>query len=130
MTDRELDTQLRDMFAHHANYNQQKHEKMLQEVTNMYTSKTRLAKYLTHAINLVALIVMIFCLWQFSQTENVKTMLYMAIFILIFYETTVLMKLWWWTVSSRNTILQTLKEMQLQIAELQMVHNAEENGEQ
>lgn len=127
MTDNELDKQLTNMFAHNASYNKQKHKEMLQEVMNMYASKTRWAKYITIVGNIIAVVVIVACFWQFAQTESMKTMLYMAIFILIFYETTILMKLWWWTVSSRNTILQTLKEMQLQIAEMQTIPNGEEN---
>ena len=91
----------------------------------MYASKTKTAKHIARAGNILAALVIIFCFWRLAETENIKTMIYSAVFILIFYETTVLLKLWWWTVSSRNTILETLQEMQQEIAEMQEKGNKE-----
>ena len=114
-------------FVRNTEFNEYKHISILQEVMSMYASKTKTAKIIARAGNILSAIIILFCFWQLAETESIKTMIYMAVFILIFYETTILLKLWWWTVSSRNTILETLQEMQLQIAEMQAVRKEEGN---
>lgn len=119
MNNDQLDTELREMFTGEAPYNDKQHKQMMKEVTIMYKTKTRRAKYLAWGCLASTTGIILLCVWQFMQTNDIKTMLLMTILILIFHEATVLMKLWWWTYSSRNMTMETLKEIQVQLAELQ-----------
>jgi len=49
---------------------------------------------------------------------NTKEMLYWVIFFMIGFNSTILMKLWYWVVSTKLNILKEIKQLQLQIAEL------------
>ena len=53
-----------------------------------------------------------------TQERGVRGMLFAAVIALIGYNSTILMKLWYWVVSTKLGILKELKQMQLQIAEL------------
>jgi len=50
--------------------------------------------------------------------KGVRGMLFAAVIALIGYNSTILMKLWYWVVSTKLSILKELKQMQLQMAEL------------
>jgi len=45
-------------------------------------------------------------------------MIFAAVITLIGYNSTILMKLWYWVVSTKLNILKEIKQLQLQIAEL------------
>lgn len=49
---------------------------------------------------------------------NTKEMLSWVIFFMIGFNSTILMKLWYWVVSTKLNILKEIKQLQLQIAEL------------
>jgi len=53
-----------------------------------------------------------------TQEKGVRGMLFAAVIALIGYNSTILMKLWYWVVSTKLSILKELKQMQLQMAEL------------
>ena len=115
----DFDRGLIEVFSQTPKYNEQGHEDMLQEVSRMYQTKTRRAKYFTWASLVLATGLILLCFWLLSRTDDIKTMLFLAVLILIFHEGTVLMKLWWWTYSSRNLTLETLKEIQLQLCKME-----------
>jgi len=50
--------------------------------------------------------------------KGTKGMIFAAVIALIGYNSTVLMKLWYWVVSTKLNILKEIKQLQLQIAEL------------
>ena len=53
-----------------------------------------------------------------THEKGVRGMLFAAVIALIGYNSTILMKLWYWVVSTKLSILKELKQLQLQIAEL------------
>lgn len=112
----EFDRNLKGLFAEpQGRGDEEKHERVMKEVCRMYQIKTKRAKYFTWAYLAAITAAILLCFLKFVATENVKTMLGMALLILILHEGTVLMKLWWWVYSSRNTTLETLKTLQLQL---------------
>lgn len=49
---------------------------------------------------------------------NTKSMLLWVIFFMIGFNSTILMKLWYWVVNTKLNILREMKQLQLQISEL------------
>ncbi len=119
MTEKRFDEELFKLVAQGTPYDQQKHEKMLQEVTMKYKVKTNKAKYLTWAYLAVCTSLILLGFQQFFRTDDIKKMIFIMTLIIIFHSGTVLMKLWWWTYSSRNAVLEELKTIRLQLAEMQ-----------
>lgn len=50
--------------------------------------------------------------------KGTRGMIFAAVITLIGYNSTILMKLWYWVVSTKLNILKEIKQLQLQIAEL------------
>ncbi len=61
----------------------------------------------------VATWLMVLALFQFLHATATKPLLFYGLLMLIFFEITVLMKLWYWMMNTKIGILKTLKEMQL-----------------
>ena len=58
---------------------------------------------------------------------NTKSMLLWLIFFMIGFNSTILMKLWYWVMNSKLNILREMKQLQLQISELGGEGNPDEN---
>ena len=70
-------------------------------------------------VYLAVMILGILVLWTlFMTTSNLKQCLFYGILILIFYEATVLMKLWFWIMHGKVTTMREIKLLQLAVAEL------------
>jgi hypothetical protein len=52
------------------------------------------------------------------SAENTKSMLSWVIFFMVGFNSTILMKLWYWVVDTKLKVLKEMKQLQLQIAEL------------
>jgi len=61
------------------------------------------------------------------SAESTKEMILWAIFLMIGFNSTILMKLWYWVVDAKLNIQKELKQLQLQIAELTGKEQASEN---
>jgi len=53
-----------------------------------------------------------------NHEKGTRGMIFAAVITLIGYNSTILMKLWYWVVSTKLNILKEIKQLQLQIAEL------------
>ena len=53
-----------------------------------------------------------------TREESTRGMLFSVVVAMIGYNSTVLMKLWYWVVSTKLGILKELKQLQLQVSEL------------
>lgn len=80
-------------------------------------------------VYLVALVLVIIALIAlFISTPNIKDCLLYGIGILIMFESTVLMKLWYWVMHSKIATVREIKLVQLSIAELKARLSTEEPG--
>jgi hypothetical protein len=61
------------------------------------------------------------------SSSNTKSMLLWLIFFMIGFNSTILMKLWYWVVNSKLNILKEVKQLQLQISELTGKGTPDEN---
>lgn len=89
--------------------------------------KMILQKYATdfYKVKVIFWIFFILCLGMMAggyiglrSAEDTRGMLLWLIFFMIGFNSTILMKLWYWVVSTKLGILKELKQLQLQIAEL------------
>ncbi len=53
-----------------------------------------------------------------THEKGTRGMLFAAVIALMGYNSTILMKLWYWVVSTKLGILKEIKQLQLQVAEL------------
>lgn len=62
-----------------------------------------------------------------NHEKGTRGMIFAAVITLIGYNSTILMKLWYWVVSTKLNILKEIKQLQLQIAELTAKEPPSEN---
>lgn len=62
-----------------------------------------------------------------NHEKGTRGMIFAAVITLIGYNSTILMKLWYWVVSTKLNILKEIKQLQLQIAELTGKEQPSEN---
>ncbi len=62
-----------------------------------------------------------------NHEKGTRGMIFAAVITLIGYNSTILMKLWYWVVSTKLNILKEIKQLQLQIAELAGKEQPSEN---
>ncbi|NQT16306.1 MAG: hypothetical protein HQ582_26350 [Planctomycetes bacterium] len=55
----------------------------------------------------------VFALFHFFHSATTKGMIFYGLLLLMFFETTVLMKLWYWIVNNKLTVIKEVKQLQL-----------------
>ena len=93
--------------------------------------RLRRAALLTRATVVACVLFGLFCYLELrgAGSGEVRKMLGWAVLILIMYESTVLMKLWYWVVNTRINIQKDLKEVQIQLAALREQMQGGSQGE-
>ena len=124
----EFDKELRDVLLGEGYYNGRKADALKQEQIGKLDRKLRLATRLTYATLAACVAFGVFSYFQFSRAAEVRSMIGYAVLMLIMYESTVLMKLWYWIVHTRVNVQKDLKEVQLQFAELALAVRARQDG--
>ena len=114
MNERELGEALTAM----RQYSADRAEAAKQEQLKAFDAKLRKSKYFLYGYMVIVVAALVFCGREFFRATSVKSMLMNAVGVLIMYESTVLMKLWYWIVNTKLNLQKDMKELQLQIAEL------------
>ncbi len=113
-----FDQHLVQALRHEQDYDDNRSDSVQKEVVQMFHNKKRFAAILTWIWLVIAPIVILSLIWYFFQTTNIKAMLLCVMIVLIIHESTVLMKLWYWAIDTKTSVLKEIKQLQLQIGEL------------
>lgn len=122
----EFEKKLRKALSNDAYFDSIKDETCKKEVIKMFDEKLNRARILTWVSLVFFTGLAVFALLSFivypstnlDGTIHVKNMLLNIFLALIFFEATVLVKLWYWVVNTKISVLKEIKQLQLQIAEL------------
>ena len=55
----------------------------------------------------------VFAMFHFMQSSTPKALLFYGMLVLVFFETIVLMKLWYWTMNTKISVLKAIKQLDL-----------------
>jgi hypothetical protein len=55
----------------------------------------------------------VFTMFHFMQSLSTKALLFSGILIFVFFETTILMKLWYWIMNNKISVLKAIKQIEL-----------------
>ncbi len=83
-----------------------------------YSRKQRLAMWIMWAFLVFEGLMMVAFIMAFVATSNTKVLIALAALFITSFETTVLMKLWYWVVQTRLLLVREVKEMRLDLVEL------------
>jgi predicted membrane protein len=105
-----------------------KSETLRKEIIQMWCDKNLLRAKLVFWIFFLICLGMIIAGYRgLRSAESTKGMILWAIFLMIGFNSTVLMKLWYWVVDAKLNIQKEVKQLQLQIAELASKNPPAEN---
>lgn len=90
---------------------------LTRRITKEYRRKQKAAGRLLLGYLLLMVVALIVLFREFFRAEDLKLSLVLAICILIVFEGTVLMKLWFWVLHGKIAMVRELKLLQLMIAE-------------
>ena len=94
----------------------------------MYDDKLKTYKWITWGFLAFETVAMAVLALAFVSIGDVKWLVAVAALFVVSFESTVLMKLWYWTMNVKMSTLKEFKELQLQIAELSQKIGSPETG--
>ena len=77
--------------------------------------RARLAFWIFFVVSLIIMFIGLALLFKLSNPSELAVALFVA---LVGFNSTILIKLWYWTMNTKFDVLKAIKELQLQIAEL------------
>jgi len=114
-----LEKQLKKVLEKNGVFDVTKSETLRKELIQMWCDKNLLRTKLVFWIFLLlSLGMMVGGYIGLRSAGNTRGMILWAIFLMIGFNSTILMKLWYWVVNTKLNVLKEMKQLQLQIAEL------------
>jgi len=95
-----------------------RHETMMKGIREMYEQRMRLVKVITWIGHAVGGVMLLWGLFVLVYSPSLSAKLYGAVFALIGDTFLVLIKLWYWVLNTKYTVLIEVKSLQVQVAEL------------
>jgi MFS family permease len=114
----DFEKELKEVLEKNGTFDSAKSETLGKEIVQMWADKNLHRAQLAFWIFFLASIgMMVGGYIGLSLATNTKGMLGWVIFFMIGFNSTILMKLWYWIVDTKFKILEEIKQLQLQIAE-------------
>lgn len=116
----EHDETLRKALEENARLRSEREETLREASSAEFAGRLRFAEriYAIYAIGCVVVGVAAINFFLFAPTYDMKTMIGCAVLILVIYETTVLMKLWFATAAMKMSVLKEVKLLRYEVARL------------
>jgi hypothetical protein len=114
-----FEKELKKVLEQKGDFDTARSETLRKEIVQMWCDKNLLrAKLVFWIFFLLSIGIMVGGYIGLSTAANTRGMLSWVIFFMIGFNSTILMKLWYWVVHTRINLQKDLKQIQLQIAEL------------
>lgn len=112
----EHDHELEQALAENGTFDAEKGRTIAADAIAQFHTRLQKTERLTWFYLVACLAVMVFAMLAFRSASSVKTMIGLGILLLVAYETSVLIKLWYWTVNTKLALLKAVKQLQWQLA--------------
>lgn len=94
-------------------YDPEKAEELRKKMVGTFKAKIRKAERYLWVYMCLCCWLFVFTLFHFMQSSSTKALLLYGILMLVFFETTVLMKLWYWIMNNKISVLKAIKQLEL-----------------
>jgi len=105
-----LEKNIQSTFGKSNQFDTQKADAQRKEVAAMYDKKLKITRWITWGILLLETAIMIGVANAFIYSKNPKTLLMLGVVFLVAYNTTILIKLWYWIVNNKLNVLKEIKQ--------------------
>ncbi len=123
----EMEDELRRTLAGAGRFDAEKSQSVRKETLQMFDQKLKRYRWFTWACLAVYTVISICAIEVMIFASSTKVLIICAAIILAMGQLEVLMKLWYWIMNNKLTVLKEIKELQLQIVELKGESRASEN---
>jgi len=114
-----LEQDLKKVLAGNGDFDANRSETLRKEIVQMWFDKNmRKTKIIFWIFYLCSLGMMIGGYIGLRTADNTVGMLSWVLFFMIGFNSTILMKLWYWVIDTKLSVLKEMKQLQLQITEL------------
>ena len=114
----ELEKTLRVTLSRTGKFDAGKAESSRKEIVQMFDKNLQTVTLVFWVFLVISAAMLIGGLIALNCGTTTRGMLFAAVIALIGYDSTVLMKLWYWVVNTKLNVLKEVKQLQLQIEEL------------
>lgn len=123
-----LEQDLKKALASNGDFDTQKSETLRKEIVQMWFDKNmRKTKIIFWIFYLCSIGMMIAGYIGLRTAASTVGMLSWVLFFMIGFNSTILMKLWYWVIDTKLSVLKEMKQLQLQIVELTGKEHPTEN---
>ena len=109
----ESPNQLTDALAGNGTFDPDKAHAIKQRMVGTFAAGARKVERYLRLYMCLCSWLFVFALFHFTHASTTKTLLFYGLLMLIFFETTILMKLWYWIMNTKLGILKEIKQLQL-----------------
>ena len=117
-----LEKQLKQVLGKNGLFDADKSQTLRKEMTQMifqkFESDMSTVKVVFWIFFVISVAMMVGGMLFINHEKGTRGMIFAAVVTMIGYNSTVLMKLWYWVVSTKLNILKEIKQLQLQITEI------------
>jgi hypothetical protein len=114
----DFEKELKKVLEKNGNFDSAKSETLRKEMVRMqYDKSMRRVKWIFWIYFILCLGMMVGGYFGLRSAEDTKGMFLWMIFFMIGFNSTILMKLWYWVANTKLSLLKEVKQLQLQIAE-------------
>ena len=92
------------------------HEARRKESVRMFEGKVRSVRWLTGLFLAVDIAAMVAAAVFLQFATSTQMMIWCAILFIVAFESTILIKLWYWIMTSKISVLRELKQLELRLA--------------
>ncbi len=125
----EHDETLQKALEENARLRSQREESLREVASTEYSGRLRSAERIYWVYALVCVAMGVSAINFFARSFDIKTLIGSAVVILVLYETTVLMKLWFATAAMKMSVLKEMKLLRLEVARLATAVGVEKPSE-
>ena len=119
MTD--FDDTLAEALSRNGTFDPKKAKEVQQNTLDSFEAKMRTVERFLFGYLCICTWLFVFAMFQFLHSSSTKALLFYGLLMLVFFETTILMKLFYWIANNKISVLRALKELELGLADVERV---------
>jgi CHASE2 domain-containing sensor protein len=114
-----LDQLLKEALGAQGDYDAEKAQTIAQGVIAMYENKLKVWGHLIWQLLIIDLALIVGMIGLFIFSSSLKVLIGSATIMLLAFLSSIFMRLWYWQIDTKYSILKEITEMKLQLAQLQ-----------
>jgi hypothetical protein len=107
------DDNLTNALSGNGAFDPDKAKELQTKTVSSFEAKMRRVERYLFAYMCICCWLVVFTLFHFLQSSTTKALLFYGLLLLVFFETTILMKLWYWIMNNKISVLKEVKLLQL-----------------